>query len=255
MPSCLLPIDRIKTEDAAKSTIVLQVDPQQQQQQQTTTHIQLAHATSTSSSGIITPAATIVVTASAATAAAAASISGNNGNNGYDTPADNTVDTYDHTIKYMFSEDDGIQPEILEGDELLNEFLIRKKRDTSTSPTHSNGGSGAIGGSQVGASASGGVGVVGGHKGINDGQLIVAIRARKCLYEKGNANYKNIAEKEKMWKQVADECGADSVRVVRSRWKQLRDRFGREMKSAQPSKSGWKLFEEMAFIKDHVNVR
>lgn len=251
--SCLLPIDRIKTEDAAKSPILLQVDSQQQQQQQqqTTAHIQLAHATSTSSTGIITPAATIVVTATAATAAAAASISGNG--NGYDTPADNTVDTYDHTIKYMFSEDDGIQPEILEGDELLNEFLIRKKRDTSTSPTHSNGGGAAGAGASGGSGGGGGVG--GGHKGINDGQLIVAIRARKCLYEKGNANYKNIAEKEKMWKQVADECGADSVRVVRSRWKQLRDRFGREMKSAQPSKSGWKLFEEMFFIKDHVNVR
>lgn len=194
----------------------------------------------------------VVVAAANAAAVAGTTASGSGG---YDTPAESTVDTYDHTIKYMFSEDDGIQPEILEGDELLNEFLIRKKRDTSTSPTHSHGPNGASGGGGGGNSAGAGAGGSGAHKGISDAQLIVAIRSRKCLYEKGNANYKNIAEKEKMWKQVADECGADSVRVVRSRWKQLRDRFGREMKSAQPSKSGWKLFEEMMFIKDHVNVR
>lgn len=204
---------------------------------------QLMQPTSTLAMAAHTTAAAAAVVASAVVVTTATvGGSGLVGDYADNTADNNTGDTYDHTIKYMFSEDDGIQPEILESDALLSEFLIRKKRETSTSPTHSSGAAGG---------AAGG----GGHKGINDAQLIGAIRARKCLYEKGNANYKNITEKEKMWKQVADECGADSVRVVRSRWKQLRDRFGREMKSSQPSRSGWKLFDEMMFIKDHVNVR
>lgn len=130
----------------------------------------------------------------------------------------------------MFTEERGIQPDLNESDDLLNEFLIRKKRESSSSPSNA-------------------------HK-VSDAQLIASIKPRKCLYEKGNANYKNIAEKEKMWKRVAEECGADTVRVVRSRWKQLRDRFGREIKvTADPAKSTWKLYGDMMFIKDHVNVR
>lgn len=141
-------------------------------------------------------------------------------------------DHFDQTISIMFSADRSMQPDIIESDDLLNEFLIRKKRETSSSPTSNT------------------------HKGINDAQLIASIKPRKCLYEKGNANYKNIAEKEKMWKKVAEECGAESVRAVRSRWKQLRDRFGREIKvTADPSKSTWKLYSDMMFIKDHVNIR
>lgn len=149
-------------------------------------------------------------------------------NNFFDPSAS---DHFDHTtMNFMFDEGRGIQPDIIESDDLLNEFLIRKKRESSSSPSNA-------------------------HK-VSDAQLIASIKPRKCLYEKGNANYKNIAEKEKMWKRVADECGADTVRVVRSRWKQLRDRFGREIKvTADPGKSAWKLYEDMMFIKDHVNVR
>ncbi|XP_067615748.1 uncharacterized protein [Eurosta solidaginis] len=87
-------------------------------------------------------------------------------------------------------------------------------------------------------------------------QLITAVQAHVCLYNKSSALYKNKAAKDAAWEAGAEAINSNAYNC-KTRWRSLCDRYRKE-KSEDAGRSGagtsfrkqWKLFSTMQFIEE-----
>lgn len=80
--------------------------------------------------------------------------------------------------------------------------------------------------------------------------LIEGIRVRPLLYDRSNPLYSNSRTRDTAWLEVATECQC-STQLARAKWKFLRTKYINESKTKTASK--WHYWEQMHFIKDHLN--
>ncbi|KAH8419468.1 hypothetical protein KR222_006493 [Zaprionus bogoriensis] len=89
---------------------------------------------------------------------------------------------------------------------------------------------------------------------MNDIELIKLIKNYPILYDKDSArSAKNAANKDAAWKTISLHLGA-SERLCITRWKSIRDRFGKEFRRFQEnpeSPTHWDMFPRLLFLKDH----
>ena len=85
-------------------------------------------------------------------------------------------------------------------------------------------------------------------------RLIKAVRGFPCLWQIRRKSHKDSRVKENAWKSVAADVGA-TVELCMKRWKNLRDRYGKELKKTKnpsgskgpPRRSSWQHFETLPF--------
>lgn len=80
--------------------------------------------------------------------------------------------------------------------------------------------------------------------------LIEGIRVRPLLYDRSNPLYSNSRTRDVAWLEVATDCQC-STQLARAKWKFLRTKYINESKTKTASK--WHYWEQMHFIKDHLN--
>ncbi|XP_020806460.1 uncharacterized protein LOC110182705 [Drosophila serrata] len=89
---------------------------------------------------------------------------------------------------------------------------------------------------------------------MDDGELVKLIESHKILYDKDSArSVKNAALKDAAWKAISLKMGA-SERACITRWKSIRDRFGKEFRRFQErpdEPTYWDMFPRLLFLKDH----
>ncbi|ALC38758.1 CG10949 [Drosophila busckii] len=88
---------------------------------------------------------------------------------------------------------------------------------------------------------------------MDDLELIKLIENFPILYDKDSArSAKNAANKDAAWKLISEKVGA-SERACITRWKSIRDRFGKEFRRFQETNSPtyWDMFPRLLFLKDH----
>ncbi|XP_016994202.2 transcription factor Adf-1 [Drosophila takahashii] len=89
---------------------------------------------------------------------------------------------------------------------------------------------------------------------MDDGELIKLIENHPILYDKDSArSVKNAAQKDAAWKAISQKMGA-SERACITRWKSIRDRFGKEFRRFQErpdEPTYWDMFPRLLFLKDH----
>ncbi|KAI8042572.1 uncharacterized protein LOC128261458 [Drosophila gunungcola] len=89
---------------------------------------------------------------------------------------------------------------------------------------------------------------------MDDGELIKLIESHPILYDKDSArSVKNAAQKDAAWKAISQKLGA-SERACITRWKSIRDRFGKEFRRFQErpdEPTYWDMFPRLLFLKDH----
>ncbi|KAH8412556.1 hypothetical protein KR009_002990 [Drosophila setifemur] len=89
---------------------------------------------------------------------------------------------------------------------------------------------------------------------MDDGELIKLIENHPILYDRDSArSVKNAAQKDAAWKAISQRMGA-SERACITRWKSLRDRFGKEFRRFQErpdEPTYWEMFQRLLFLKDH----
>ncbi|XP_004520029.1 transcription factor Adf-1 [Ceratitis capitata] len=82
-------------------------------------------------------------------------------------------------------------------------------------------------------------------------KFIDCVKAYPCLYDKGNRHYKSLEKRKNAWRELAEASGTDEFEVERH-WKNLRDRFSREIRKKT---SSWRLLKNMEFLRIHVIPR
>ncbi|XP_017082503.2 transcription factor Adf-1 isoform X2 [Drosophila eugracilis] len=89
---------------------------------------------------------------------------------------------------------------------------------------------------------------------MDDVELIKLIENHPILYDKDSArSVKNAAQKDAAWKAISLKLGA-SERACITRWKSIRDRFGKEFRRFQErpdEPTYWDMFPRLLFLKDH----
>ncbi|XP_067642839.1 uncharacterized protein [Eurosta solidaginis] len=99
-----------------------------------------------------------------------------------------------------------------------------------------------------------------------DTKLVDLVRANPLLYEKEvrNSPYDLMKKKTELWRSIASSLGAEGKFCV-SRWKNLRDRYRRELQKAQEMQrkaggarnikgSNWHLWDKMKFLEGHIRL-
>ncbi|XP_049875937.1 uncharacterized protein LOC126373741 [Pectinophora gossypiella] len=90
--------------------------------------------------------------------------------------------------------------------------------------------------------------------------LIAAVSKREPLWNSKNKYHKNVPILKKMWKEVAQEVNKDE-KVVRTKWKNLRTYFYREIRREQRKtrEDGdsdctptWQFYTQMMFLKEEI---
>ncbi|XP_022228231.2 uncharacterized protein LOC111078011 [Drosophila obscura] len=89
---------------------------------------------------------------------------------------------------------------------------------------------------------------------MDETELIKLIKNCPILYDKDSARCaKNAALKDAAWKSISQKIGA-SERACITRWKSIRDRFGKEFRRLRTSPevpTYWDMFPHLLFLKDH----
>ncbi|XP_053959198.1 uncharacterized protein LOC128863851 [Anastrepha ludens] len=89
---------------------------------------------------------------------------------------------------------------------------------------------------------------------LDDVRLIKLVQLHPILYDKNLARgYKNSSLKDDIWHKLSVELNC-SERACITRWKSIRDRFGKELRRAQENPEeavNWDIFEHLLFLRDH----
>ncbi|KAH8276699.1 hypothetical protein KR018_010887 [Drosophila ironensis] len=89
---------------------------------------------------------------------------------------------------------------------------------------------------------------------MDDGELIKLIERHPILYDRDIArSVGNAAQKDAAWKTISSKMGA-SERACITRWKSIRDRFGKEFRRFQErpdEPTYWDMFQRLLFLKNH----
>ncbi|XP_046998038.1 uncharacterized protein LOC124613380 [Schistocerca americana] len=96
-------------------------------------------------------------------------------------------------------------------------------------------------------------------------RLINSVRERPVLWDQKNKYYHNRDFVRQEWNEIAEDCGTDS-KVLKNKWKNLRDTFRSELKKTRAERSGdgggmppfqsnWPWYELMTFLIDIMTPR
>ncbi|XP_059216802.1 uncharacterized protein LOC106086716 [Stomoxys calcitrans] len=80
-------------------------------------------------------------------------------------------------------------------------------------------------------------------------QLIQLVKERPVIYDKQNDKYKNAAEKEIAWQEVANRCNAQ-VTACKVAWKTMRDQYQRNMKLPQEQRKNYRYLSKLSFLSE-----
>ncbi|XP_036341893.1 transcription factor Adf-1-like [Rhagoletis pomonella] len=83
--------------------------------------------------------------------------------------------------------------------------------------------------------------------------LIKAVRQYPCLYDRSSRQSEKSPEiTKRCWRSVAMETG-ETIERCQNRWKSLRDRYVREIKT--DASSDWRHMEDLNFLQDCITIR
>ncbi|KAM7347181.1 uncharacterized protein ACRADG_006836 [Cochliomyia hominivorax] len=78
-------------------------------------------------------------------------------------------------------------------------------------------------------------------------KLIEFVRRHPYFYDKAHASYRNQLLKDEKWQEFSKATNIP-VKVLKKRWKSLRDRYYRLLKTGEPKKTSYKYFENLQFL-------
>ncbi|VDN05385.1 unnamed protein product [Thelazia callipaeda] len=86
-------------------------------------------------------------------------------------------------------------------------------------------------------------------------RLIEAVRNSRCLYDAKDRLYRSTDHKIKVWNRLVQILQFDGdARTLYNRWKQLRDKYGKEKKKLKygAEHTGWQYFKYLTFLDPHM---
>ncbi|VDN55242.1 unnamed protein product [Dracunculus medinensis] len=86
-------------------------------------------------------------------------------------------------------------------------------------------------------------------------RLIEAVRNSRCLYDAKDRLYRSADHKIKVWNRLVQALQFDGdARNLYNRWKQLRDKYGKEKKKLKYSgdPTSWQYFKHLTFLDPHM---
>ncbi|KAK0428904.1 hypothetical protein QR680_011076 [Steinernema hermaphroditum] len=86
-------------------------------------------------------------------------------------------------------------------------------------------------------------------------RLIEAVRQYRCLYDSTDRQYRSADYKIKVWNRLVQNLGFDGdARTLYNRWKQLRDKYGKEKKKIKyhGDTTSWQYFKHLSFLDPHM---
>uniref|UniRef100_A0A1I7ZGJ5 MADF domain-containing protein n=1 Tax=Steinernema glaseri TaxID=37863 RepID=A0A1I7ZGJ5_9BILA len=86
-------------------------------------------------------------------------------------------------------------------------------------------------------------------------RLIDAVRQYRCLYDSTDRQYRSADYKIKVWNRLVQNLGFDGdARTLYNRWKQLRDKYGKEKKKIKyhGDTTSWQYFKHLTFLDPHM---
>ncbi|XP_004520024.1 uncharacterized protein LOC101459444 [Ceratitis capitata] len=89
---------------------------------------------------------------------------------------------------------------------------------------------------------------------MDDEKLIETVRNCPCLYDKSHKDFKSYTQKKIAWKRVGKIMGVNDS-LVMARWKNLRERFTKEIRAPKNVERPWLLLESLQFLKAHIIPR
>uniref|UniRef100_A0A0K8W1Q7 Transcription factor Adf-1 n=1 Tax=Bactrocera latifrons TaxID=174628 RepID=A0A0K8W1Q7_BACLA len=89
---------------------------------------------------------------------------------------------------------------------------------------------------------------------LDDVRLIKLVQSHPILYDRNLARGpKTSSLKDDIWKKLSLQLNC-SERACITRWKSIRDRFGKELRRAQENPEeavNWDMFEHLLFLREH----
>lgn len=86
-------------------------------------------------------------------------------------------------------------------------------------------------------------------------RLIEAVKHSRCLYDSTDRQYRSTEYKIKVWNRLVQVLQFDGdSRTLYARWKQLRDKYGKEKRKVkyQGDQSTWQYFKHLSFLDPHM---
>lgn len=86
-------------------------------------------------------------------------------------------------------------------------------------------------------------------------RLIEAVRNSRCLYDAKDRQYRSADHKIKVWNRLVQVLQFEGdARTLYNRWKQLRDKYGKEKKKLKYNgdHTGWQYFKHLTFLDPHM---
>lgn len=88
----------------------------------------------------------------------------------------------------------------------------------------------------------------------SDLEFVKIVEGYPILYAKEHTRgHKNSSLKNDVWREIAQNLNKSEVACI-TRWKSIRDRFGKEFRRQQENPqevTNWELFPHLMFLKDH----
>uniref|UniRef100_A0A914ENI7 MADF domain-containing protein n=1 Tax=Acrobeloides nanus TaxID=290746 RepID=A0A914ENI7_9BILA len=86
-------------------------------------------------------------------------------------------------------------------------------------------------------------------------RLIDAVRQSRCLYDASDRQYRSADYKIKVWNRLVQHLNFQGdARTLYNRWKQLRDKYGKEKKKMKynGNHTTWQYFKHLTFLDPHM---
>ncbi|CAJ0587231.1 unnamed protein product, partial [Mesorhabditis spiculigera] len=88
-------------------------------------------------------------------------------------------------------------------------------------------------------------------------RLIEAVKHNRCLFDATDRQYRSTEYKTKVWNRLVTYLAFDGdSRTLYNRWKQLRDKYGKEKKKHKGgTNSTWQYYKHLVFLDPHMSDR